>query len=389
MKQLRFALIGGGFMGKAHSVALANLPLYVWPLPLYPVRELIAEATDDLAEAARERFGFNRATSNWREAVQDPNVDAVSVLLPNHMHYEVVLAALRAGKHVICEKPLSPDLQQARVMTEAAEAAGVVHQVGFNWRLTPAVLLARKLVADGTIGEVRNFRGYWLGDFGDASLPMTWRFQRATAGSGALGDLGSHVIDWARFLVGEISHVVGLNRTYVKERALPNGGTGNVDVDDDTAFMMRFAGGAFGYIHASWACPGRKTSAGFEIHGSDGSLAFDWERMNEIRVYDSRDPRDRQGFKRVLIGPEQPEGEHFWPVAGYQIGYADTKVIQLLDFVRAVAGAGAVRTSFRDGLAAVAIEHAVQQSWEAGSWVGVEPTGVSKAAAVSNDKEVR
>lgn len=375
MQDLKFGLIGGGFMGKAHSVALANLPMYVWPPPAYPVREVIAEATDELAADAQRRFGFNRATSDWRTVVEDPDVDVVDVVLPNHLHREVVLAALEAGKHVICEKPLAPTPEESKEMLDAANSAGVVHQTGFNWRLTPAVLQARKLIDDGTIGEVQDFRGFWIAEFGmDPSMPMTWRFQRATAGSGALGDLGSHTIDFARYLVGEITEVVGVERTYIGERPLADAqGTAKVDVDDSTAFMARFEGGAHGYIEASWASRGRKTHAGFEIHGSEGSLYFDWERMNELKFYDSRDAPDRQGFRTILVGPEQPHGQHFWPLAGYQIGYPDTKVIQFLDFLNAVTGNGEVQTNFEDGWYSSLVEHAVTQSTGNGTWTKVGP----------------
>ncbi len=384
MDEVQFALIGGGFMGKAHAAALATLPIYAWPPPALPVRAVVAEATDELAREARARLGFARATSDWRSVLDDPDIDVVDVVLPNHMHHDVVLAALEAGKHVICEKPLAPSLEGCREMAEAAEAAGVVHQVGFNWRLTPAVLLARKLIDDGTIGEVRNFRGYWLGDFGGPELPMTWRFRRDTAGSGALGDLGSHIIDFARFLVGDITEVVSDRRTYVGERSLPDGGLGPVDVDDDTTAMLRFDTGALGYLQASWAAPGRKSAAGFEVSGSEGAIAFDWERMNELRVYDSRDPIDRQGFRTISIGPQHPEAEHFWPLPAYQIGYAETKVIQLLDFLRAVAGQGTVQTNFGHGLAVAEVEHAIQQSWESDGWVPVEAGHLSAATNRGN-----
>jgi len=382
-EDLSFALIGGGFMGKAYSLALADLPIYCSPLPLRPVRELVVEATDELAADAQARLGFNRASSDWRSAVEDPDVDVVTVLLPNHLHHDVVLAALAAGKHVICEKPLAPTVEEAREMAEAAAAAGVVHQTGFNWRLTPAVLMARKLIEDGTIGEVRSFRGEWLADFGGPELPMTWRFQRATAGSGALGDLGTHVIDWARFLVGEITDVVSLSRTYTTQRALPDGGQGTVDVDDDTSLLVEFEGGAHGSMHFGWAVPGRKSYAAFEIVGSAGSVLFDWEHMNELRLYDSRDPGDRQGFRTVLVGPGQPHGEHFWPIPGYQIGYAETKVVQLLELLRAVAGEAPVSTSFDDGVAVAEIGQAIQRSWETRGWVEVErhAAGVSGATA--------
>ncbi len=359
-------------MGKAYSVALAGLPMYVWPCPAMPVRDMIAEATPELAEEARTRFGYERATSDWREAVNDPAIDVVVILTPNHMHRDMALEAIAAGKHVICEKPLAPSSKDAAEMLVAAERAGVVHQTGFNWRLTPAVQQAKKLIADGTIGDLRDFRGHWLGDFAfDDSLPMIWRFKRATAGSGALGDLGSHVADFARCLVGEIDQVAGIDATYTKTRIGADGDPDDVDVDDTTVFLARFASGAHGFLEASWATPGRKSFAGFELHGSKGSLSFDWERMNELRFYDSTDPADRQGFRTILVGPGQPGGEHFWPVAGYQIGYAETKLLQVLDLMGAIVEGRAPQTTFADGLAAVRLEEAVIESCRSGTWVSV------------------
>lgn len=372
MRSLNFAVIGGGFMGKAYSIALANLPMYVWPCPAVPVRKVVAEATPELAEDARTRFGYERATADWREAVTAPDVDVVVVLTPNHLHRDMVLEAAAAGKHVICEKPLAPSSGDAAAMVDAVEAAGVINQVGFNWRLTPAVQLAKRLVEDGTVGDPRFFRGHWLGDFGyDDAIPMVWRFKRATAGSGALGDLGSHVVDFARCLVGEVAAVNGVEDTFTKTREGSDGRAEEVDVDDTTGFLARFANGTNGFLEASWAAPGRKSFAGFELHGSNGSVVFNWERMSELQVYDARDPGDRQGFKTVLVGPAQPGGEHFWPVAGYQIGYADTKLLQLLDFVGAVVDERAPQTTLADGLAATRIEEAVIKSCRDGRWTDV------------------
>lgn len=374
MKDLKFAVIGGGFMGKAHSIALATYPMYVWPTAYYPQRELIVEVNDALAAESRQRFGFNRAGTDWRQAVEDPEIDVVDVLVPNVLHYDVVMAAIEAGKHVICEKPLALDAERARRMADAAEAAGIVNQVGFNWRLTPAIQLAKKLIDEGAIGEIRSVRSFWLGEFfNDPSVPLVWRFQKEQAGSGALGDVGSHAIDFSRFLAGEITEVQGVQQYFIKERPLPGGeGTGAVEVDDATAFMVRFESGATGYIESSWAAPGHKSDAGFEITGSTGSLSFTWERMSELRFYDGRDAADRQGYRTILVGPPHPYGEHFWPVPGYQIGYSDTKVIQILDFIQAVSGEKAApQTTFRDGLRSTLVEEAVMESARTGQWTKV------------------
>lgn len=374
MRDLKFAVIGGGFMGKAHSIALASYPMYVWPTPLYPVRELIVEINDELAAESQKRFGFNRAGTDWRAAVEDPQIDVVDVLLPNVMHHDVVMAAIAAGKHVICEKPLALTGEQSREMADAAEQAGVVNQVGFNWRLTPAVQLAKKLIDEGAIGEIRGVRSFWLGEFfNEPSIPLLWRFSKEQAGSGALGDLGSHAIDFSRYLAGDIHSVSAVQAQYVSERELLDGsGMGTVDVEDTTCFMLKFTSGALGYIESSWSAPGRKSHAGFEITGSTGTITFDWERMSELKYYDGNDPADRQGFRTILVGPPHPYGDFFWPIAGYQIGYADTKVIQIADFISAVAGdIDRPQTTFREGLRSTLVEEAVMTSAETGAWTPV------------------
>ncbi|TFB55985.1 Gfo/Idh/MocA family oxidoreductase [Cryobacterium tagatosivorans] len=362
-------------MGKAHSIALATYPMYVWPAPYYPVRDLIVEINDELAAESQKRFGFNRAGTSWREAVEDPEIDVIDILVPNVMHYEVVMAAIANGKHVICEKPLALTANLAREMADAAEAAGVVNQVGFNWRLAPAVQLAKKLIDEGAIGEIRSVRSFWLGEFfNDPSVPLVWRFKKDQAGSGALGDIGSHAIDFSRFLAGDITAVQGIQHQFVTERPLLSGsGTGPVDVDDATAFMLKFASGATGYIESSWAAPGKKTSAGFEVIGSTGSLSFNWEHMGELQYYDGRDSADRQGYRTILTGPAHPSGDFFWPISGYQIGYADTKVIQIADFLSAVAGTTErPQTTFREGLKSTLVEEAVIESAKSGLWTPVQ-----------------
>jgi predicted dehydrogenase len=378
MRDLRFAVIGGGFMGKAHSIALASYPMYFWPTELYPVRELIVEINDELAAESQKRFGYNRAGTDWRAAVEDPDIDVVDILVPNVLHYDVVMAAIKAGKHVICEKPLALTAELAREMADAADEAGIVNQVGFNWRLTPAVQQAKKLIDEGAVGDVRYIRSHWQGEFfNDPSVPLVWRFKKEQAGSGALGDLGSHAIDFCRFLCGEITNVQGLQQRFVSRRPLPNGtGEGDVDVDDTTNFQVMFDSGAIGYVESTWSAPGKKTSAGFEVVGSTGSLKFNWERMNELEFYDGRDPEDRQGYRTILVGPPHPYGENFWPIAGYQIGYAETKVIQIADFLNAISGkVERPQTTFREGLASTLVEEAVMQSAESGSWIAVASAG--------------
>ena len=212
MKEIRVGLVGGaGFMGKAHSIAWTTVPMYCWPAPAMPRRYAVAEANQALADDAAQRYGFERAYPGWEALIADPKVDVVDICLPNHMHKEVALAVIQAGKHVICEKPLANSAEDARELLEAAEKAGVIHQVGFNWRLPPTLQLAKKLVEQGELGRLLDFRGFWLSEWAiDPQVTVSWRFEKAKAGSGSLGDIGGHIIDYARFLVGEINEVCAI-----------------------------------------------------------------------------------------------------------------------------------------------------------------------------------
>jgi len=369
---VRIAMIGGGFMGRAHAAALAAFPVLLPEAGVRPILDLVVEANPALAAAAQERLGFARSTVDWRAAINDPDIDVVDIVLPNALHYEVARAALEAGKHVMCEKPLTVKLDEARTLARLAEEAGVVHQVGFNWRLTPAIQQARRLIVDGSLGEVRSIRTRWLGEFfADPTVPRLWRFERAVAGSGALGDLGSHAIDFARFLGGDIEAVCGLQRTFIPTRPDPEDPARMqpVDVDDMTSFLVEFESGATGHIECSWAYPGRKSHAQVEVHGSRGSLLFDWERMNEFQLYEGNDPEDRQGYRTVLVGPAHPGAAAFVPSAGYQMGYLETKVLQMQDFFAAATGrVTAPQTDFSAGYECLRVEHAVEASVENRAW---------------------
>jgi predicted dehydrogenase len=388
MKELKVGMAGAsGFMGKAHSIAWATLPIYNWPAPMMPIRYALAEANQSLADEAIKRFGFQRGYDGWQRLVADPEVDVIDVCMPNYLHKEVVLAALAAKKHVICEKPLANSAADAREMYEAAEKAGVVHQTGFNWRLPPALQLAKQLVLDGEIGQILDFRGFWLSEWAiDPNVPISWRMKKALAGSGSLGDIGGHVIDFARFLVGEVSEVCGVAETYVKERPVPSGASGSasylaggggrpamdtVDVDDNVAFMMKFDNGAYGYLEATRFSPGRYNHCGFEIHGMKGSLFFNWERMDELKFCSMGDKPNVHGFRTIYPGPAHPLGDIFWPVPGYQVSYPDTKMLQMLDFCKAVAGEKPVQTSFYDGWRNAQVCDAVLKSTEEHAWVPV------------------
>jgi predicted dehydrogenase len=368
-------------MGKAHSLAYAAMPMFFWPPPAVPHRKVIAEMTDQLAQSAASRFGSESWTTDWRRVVDDPEIDIVDISSPNDTHCEIAVAAAEAGKHVICEKPLARTAEEALQMVEAANRAGVTNMVAFNYRRTPAVALAKKYIDEGAIGRVLSFQGTYFQDWSaDPKTPLSWRFKKSIAGSGALGDIGAHSLDLARHLVGEISSVVGVLQTHITERPLevgshdrPAGPTGTVDVDDEVHTMFRFANGAVGSLGATRNAPGRPNFDTFEIHGETGSLYFNYQRCNELQVCFTDDEPDRQGFRTIITGPEHPYGEALWPIAGVCIGYAETKIIECYEFCRAIAQGIAAEPDFGDGYQVARICEAIQLSASSGTWIDVPP----------------
>jgi predicted dehydrogenase len=358
-------MLGHGFIGRAHVHALRTLAYMSWPPPLLPrLVELVGRRPEAVAEAAR-RYGFERAATDWRVLVEDPDVALFDDAGPNDLHAEPTLAAVRAGKHVLCEKPLGRSAPESHQIWQAAEAAGVVHMCGFNYRFVPAVALARELIAGGEIGEVHSFRGSYLQDWlADPGSPYVWRLDRQRAGSGALGDLGAHVIDLARFLVGEIATVGGRVRTVVPERP-----GGFVDVDDSFDATVEFDGGAGGSISASRLCHGRRNSLTFEVSGSRGSIAFDLERLNELELFvDAADGGDRtRGFRRILVTEQShPHLAHWWP-PGHTLGWVDSFVHEFDRLLRAIAGeceVGPEGATFEDGYRVAEVCDAILRSSE-------------------------
>lgn len=386
MKKVNVALIGSGFMGKAHSLAYAAVPMFFPDLPLVPVRRVVCDATAELAEIAAQRFGFQDSSANWRQVVEDPVVDLVDISVPNHLHAEIAIAAAQAGKHVICEKPLARTAAEAEPMLAAVQKAGVVHMVAFNYRRTPAVAFARKLITDGAIGAVLNFRGVYLQDWSaDPAAPLSWRFQRELAGSGALGDIGAHVLDMARYLVGEVDSVQALLRTYVSERPAPGdlsdqlGGAQRrqdlpmapVDVDDEVLALLKFTNGAVGSLEATRNAYGRHNYLGFEIHGTRGSIVFNYERRDEVQVCFADDPDDRRGFRTVYTGPAHPYGANLWPIPGLGVGYGETKIIECRDLLTAITTGAPVEPSFQDGYQIAKICDALAASASSQQWTAV------------------
>jgi len=389
VKELNVGLIGAGFMGKAHSLAYAAMPMFFWPAPALPIRKTIAEANDQLAEEASRRFGFEKFTGDWRQVIDDPEIDVVDIATPNHLHAEIAIAAAKAGKHMISEKPLARTSEEAKAMYEAVTEARVVHMVAFNYRRTPAVSLAKKLIEEGSIGRVLNFRGTYLQDWSaDPNSPLSWRFKKSIAGSGALGDIATHVIDLARYLVGEIAQVNALMSTFITERPLQSGGAdslgtvrggdgprGAVDVDDEVMTMLRFQNGAVGSLEATRNGHGRNNYITFEIHGTSGSIFFNYERRDELQVAFADDPADRRGFRTIYTGPAHPNGADLWPIPALGIGYGETKIIEAHDFLKAVVEGGTVSPNFADGYITALIDDAIVESAERDAWVDVPAIG--------------
>lgn len=385
MQELNVGLIGGGFMGKAHSLAYAAMPMFFWPAPALPVRRTVAEANADLAATAAKRFGFERSTADWREIVEDPDIHVVDIATPNNLHAEVAIAAAKAGKHIICEKPLARTSEESKAMYEAVKDADIVHMVAFNYRRTPAVALAKKYIEEGAIGRILSFRGTYLQDWSaDPNSPLSWRFQKSIAGSGTLGDIGTHVIDMARYLAGEISSVNAMMTTWIPDRPVQSGGAdllgtskdaggprAAVDVDDEVITMLKFANGAIGSVEATRNAYGRNNFITLEIHGTEGSIYFNYERRDELQVCFASDASDRRGFRTVYTGPSHPYGDGLWPIPALGIGYGETKIIEAYDFFKAIAEGGTVSPNFADGYQISLIDDAIVESAASGSWVEV------------------
>jgi len=359
-------MLGYGFMGEAHANAVARLPMFVDEAPAVERDVLIGRDESALAAAA-DRLGFARTATDWRDVVDE--VDAFYNLGPNHVHPEPTIAALEAGTPVLCEKPLAPTLAGAERMAAAAVDADVPAAVGFNYRYVPAIQYAKELIEAGELGEIRRFRGRYLQDWlVDPEAPASWRTDAERAGSGALGDLGAHSVDLARFLVGDIERVSGQTTTYVDERPAAEGqGTEAVTVDDAYSAQLRFENGAAGTLEASRVAPGRKNDHTVEIEGSEGAVRFSLERLNELEVLG---PSNR-GFETVLVTEaDDPYLEHWWP-PGHTLGWEHTFVHENAAFLAAVADGSAYSPDFADGLAVQRVLAAIQESDERGEWVTV------------------
>ncbi|MBG6240157.1 putative dehydrogenase [Mycetocola sp. CAN_C7] len=392
-KTLRIGMVGYGFMGAAHSQGWRTAPR-AFSLPMAPELVAIAGRNPEQVLAAQHRFGFVDSTTRWQDLIDRDDIDLIDICAPGNVHAEIAIAALDAGKHVLCEKPLANGLDEAEAMAEAAARAaerGTFSMVGFNYRRVPAVLLAQEMVQSGKIGNIRHVRAVYLQDWlNDEESPLTWRLDRSLAGSGALGDIGAHIIDLAQFVTGSrIEYLQGHLRTFVSERpklgeskglsGRASGDRGAVTVDDAALFTAQFSNGVIGSFEATRMAAGRKNAMTIEINGSRGSLSFDLERMNELRFFDATtDPRTA-GFSTILVtDPEHPYLDGWWP-PGHMLGYENSFSNQARDLVFAISEQRMPSPSFDDGLQIQRVLHAIEtSSGSNGTWSAVTFPPASK-----------
>ncbi len=372
MKTLGIGIIGTGFMGKAHAFAYRNA-LAAFPDIPPPALGTIADADVEVAESFVRQFGFANATGDWKSLVADPMIDVVSVTTPNVLHKEMALAAIAAGKHVHCEKPLAPSVEEAEEMMLVAEAKGVVTQVGYNYIKNPVLKLAREMIASGELGDITGFRGIHAEDYmHDPEGPYSWRLD-ASGGPGVIADLGSHIIGMARFLLGPIAEVTADVETVIRSRPVAKGARErkDVNVDDAARLIVRFAQGCAGTIEANWIATGRKMQLGFELTGSKGSLVFTQERFNELQFYRADSDPKTAGYTRIESGPQHAPYGQFCVAAGHQIGFNDLKTIEVAEFLAAIGKGGKASPDFREAWEIQKVVDAAIQSSRSRQWMKV------------------
>jgi predicted dehydrogenase len=386
--EIGVGLVGYKFMGRAHSNAYRQLPRFFDVDPAPRMAAICGRDEAGVKEAAVS-LGWPSYETDYRRLIERDDVGLVDVVTPGNTHREIVLAALAAGKHVICEKPLANTLAEAGEMLAAARNAGTINTVCFNYRRAPAVQLAKKLIDEGRLGTIRHWRATYLQDFiMDPEFPLIWRLRKELAGSGALGDIGAHIVDLSQFLLGGISEVVGMMETFIKERPLEeatagggllaSGGaeTGEVTVDDAAAFLARFESGAMGTFEATRFAAGRRNKNAFEINGSKGTVAFNLERMNELEVFFADDDADVQGFRTVNVTePDHPFAGAWWP-PGHIIGYEHTFVHTMKDLMDGIKTGESPAPTFEDAYRVQAVLDAVERSAEGGGWTRPEVAGI-------------
>ncbi len=374
---LNVGMLGYAFMGKAHTNGYKTLDYIDTPPPARTRLVALGGRSRDKVEAAARRYGFERAITDWRELVALPDIQVFDNCAPNNLHAGPCIAAAEAGKHIICEKPLGRDAEEARRMVEAVQKARVVNMTAFNYRFVPAVRLMRDIIEQGRLGRIYHFRARYLQEWiMDPNFAMVWRLDAAEAGSGVLGDLGTHIIDLARYLVGEPESVQGLARTFIQERPTTKGPAARVTVDDAFGALLSFRNGAMGTLEASRFARGRKNHQVVEINGERGSLVFNLERLNELAVYlpEEEEPADAQGFRQVLVTESyHPFYDAWWP-QGHIIGWEHTFVHEIRHFLQSVVEGTSITphgADFQDGYRATVVADAILESNRTGKRVEI------------------
>ncbi|HYP38772.1 MAG TPA: Gfo/Idh/MocA family oxidoreductase [Chloroflexia bacterium] len=375
-REIGVGMFGYAFMGKAHSNAYKKLPYMMYPPPAIPRLMAVAGRNEEAVKEAMNRYGYEKYYTDWREMLRDPDVQLFDNGGPNDMHAEPCIAAAEAGKHILCEKPMARSAEEAKRMLDAVNKAGVKHMVSFSYRFVPAIRHAYEIVKSGALGEIYHFRAVYLQEWiTDPNFPLIWRLDKKVAGSGALGDLGAHIIDLGRFLVGEPKSVMGMTKTFITERPLPGGnGTGKVEVDDAFEAVVEFENGAVGTLEASRFAPGRKNHEVFEINGSKGSIRFNLERLNELEVFWTDGPKETQGFTNVLVTESfHPFWSNWWP-HGHIIGWEHAFVHEIAHLLDAIVNDKDVAPyggTFEDGYKNAVICDAIMQSSQEGKRISI------------------
>ena len=381
---LNVGLVGYKFMGKAHSNAFQRIGMFFDPSININMKAICGRDEASVRQSA-EKFGWEGYETSWEKLIAREDIDIIDITTPSNAHKEIAIAAANAGKHIFCEKPLALTLKDAREMLKAAEANKIKHQIGFNYRFAPAIQLAKKLIDEGKLGTIFHFRGFYLQDFIiDPEFPLIWRLDKNVAGSGSHGDLGAHVVDMARFLVGDFDKVMGMSKTFIKERpivekmtglsgkAQENAAKGQVTVDDATLFLAEFKNGALGSIEATRFANGHKNDMSFEINGSKGSIKFEVERINELQYFNASDEEGTQGFRVIQVTEAiHPYAYAWWP-AGHVLGYEHTFVHEFYEFVEAIAKDKTPSPNFNDGVKCSQVLEAVDTSIEEKQWIDVD-----------------
>ncbi len=375
---LGVGILGYAFMGKAHSNAFKTLDYIYTPPPAHPSLVAIGGSNQQQVEAAALRYGYARGVTDWRDIVGDPTVQVFDNCAPNILHFEPTMSAIQAGKHVLCEKPLGMNAGESRQMWQAAETAGVVHMCGFNYRFVPAIRLMRQIIQEGRLGRLYHFRARYLQDWlVDPTFRMTWRLDGEQAGTGAIGDLGTHIIDLARFLIGEPTTIGAVTTTFINERETADGSKRPVTVDDAFAASVTFENGAIGTLEATRFANGRRNHNAIEINGEKGSLAFNMERLNELEAFlpEEESPRDARGFRQILVTESYHPYVGVWWPAGHIIGFEHTFVHEIHHFLDAIVNGKSITpdgADFEDGYRAAVVADAIQTSARSGQRVAIE-----------------